>query len=394
MITISDKTIPAQMLAYVLRPAHHGEPINAFKEERVDLPPLGANEVLIKVMAAGINYNGVWAALGSPYSPTFFHGKNFHIAGSDASGIVWKIGEALDKKTLHFKEGDHIVLHCGQYCGHCVQCNGGDPMLCPYQKIWGYETPYGSFAEFTVVKPYQILPKPKELSWAEAASYTLVLATAWRMLLGHYPHTLRSSQNVLIWGASGGIGTMAIQIVKNANANPIAVVSSEERGQFCLQIGAKSFINRNNFDCWGIMPNVGSSDYLTYMSKVKKFKKAIWDIIGTGNEIDIVIEHVGEKTFPVSCYIAKKGGLVVYCGATSGFNLSMDAAYGWMHQKRIQGSHFASTLEAFSANELVCQGKIKPYLGKVYKWQDLPLAHQLMKDNQQLSGCMAVEVSV
>ena len=382
--------VPEKMRAYVIDCKEHGEPIDSFKERLVDVPKLGPNDVLIRVKAAGVNYNGVWAAMGKPLSPSLFHGKDFHIAGSDAAGIVWKIGEAVDRGSLSFKEGDEVIIHCGQYCGNCRQCNGGNPMLCPHQKIWGYETPYGSFADFTIVRPYQVLSKPAHLSWAEASSYMLVLGTVWRMLYGHPPHVLKPSQNILVWGGAGGLGSMAIQVINNAKANAIAVVSSEERGKFCLEIGAKAYINRNNFNCWGVMPKVGTEEYLAYLAQAKKFRKAIWAVIGVGNDLDMVIEHVGEQTFPLSCYLVKNGGMVVYCGATTGFNLTMDAAYGWMHQKRIQGSHFASTLEAFEANEAVKAGWVKPTLSRAFKWKELPMAHQLMMENKNPSGCMAV----
>ena len=381
--------VPSRMYAYVIHPDQHGVPLNAFKEEIIETPHLHDNEVLIRVKSAGVNYNGVWAALGQPLSPTVFHGHPFHIAGSDAAGIVWKIGQKVDRSKFPHKEGDEVILHCGQYCNQCEECLNGDPMLCDNQKIWGYETPFGSFAQFTAVKPYQILPKPANLSWAEAASYMLVLATAWRMLYGHAPHALKPEQNVLVWGGAGGIGSMAIQIIRNAGANPIAVVSSEERGKLCLELGAKGYINRHNFDCWGIPPKVNTPEYFTYLERVRKFGKAVWEIIGDKESPDIVIEHVGERTFAVSCYLAKKGGMVVYCGATSGFNLFMNAAYGWMHQKRIQGSHFASTKEAIKANQEVLMGNIRPILGKVCTWKELPEAHQLMYENKQPPGNIA-----
>lgn len=382
--------IPKQMYAYTIRPDFHGEPITAFKEEIIDVPELNSNEVLIQIKAVGINYNGVWAALGKPKSPMQMHGKKFHIAGSDASGIVHKIGSSVDKNSLSYKEGDHVIIHCGQYCGNCPECRGGDPMLCPSQKIWGYETPFGSFAQFSSVKPYQVLLKPSHLSWGEASSYMLTLATVWRMLYGHPPHTLKPSQNILILGGAGGIGTMAIQIVKNANANAIVVVSSKERGEYCLKLGAKAYINRKEFDCWGKIDKVGTKEYTDYLLKVRKLRKKIWEVTGKNRDPDIVIEHSGEETFPVSCYIVKKGGMVIYCGATSGFNLTLDAAYGWMHQKRVQGSHFASTLEAFAANEEVKQKKINPVLENIYKWNQLPYVHQLMHTNTHPPGNMAV----
>ena len=123
------------------------------------------------------------------------------IAGSDASGIVWAVGD----KVKRWKVGDEVVIHCNQDDGDDEECNGGDPMYSPSQRIWGYETPDGSFSQFTRVQSQQLMPRPKHLTWEESACYTLTLATAYRMLFGHHPHELKPGQNVLVWGASGGL---------------------------------------------------------------------------------------------------------------------------------------------------------------------------------------------
>ncbi|MEO1238730.1 MAG: alcohol dehydrogenase catalytic domain-containing protein, partial [Pseudomonadota bacterium] len=172
--------VPAQMHAWAIRRERHGNPDTAMQLEVVDTPKLDSNEVLVLVMAAGVNYNGVWAALGQPISPFDGHGQPFHIAGSDASGIVWAVGD----KVKRWKVGDEVVIHCNQDDGDDEECNGGDPMYSPSQRIWGYETPDGSFAQFTNVQAQQLMPRPKHLTWEEAACYTLTLATAYRMLFG------------------------------------------------------------------------------------------------------------------------------------------------------------------------------------------------------------------
>ena len=148
---------------------------------------LDSHDVLVLVMAAGVNYNGVWAALGEPISPIDGHKNPYHIAGSDASGIVWAVGS----KVKRWKVGDEVVVHCNQDDGDDEECNGGDPMFSASQRIWGYETPDGSFAQFCRVQDRQLMARPKHLTWEESASYTLTLATAYRMLFGHEPHRLK-----------------------------------------------------------------------------------------------------------------------------------------------------------------------------------------------------------
>ncbi len=385
--------VPKKMYAYVIRPQRHGPPREAMKPEVIDVPEIGPNEMLVQVMGAGVNYNGVWASLGQPASPMRFHKHPFHIAGSDAAGVIWNVGSAVNSAVYPWKVGDEVVVHCGQTCGQCHNCNGGDPMLCREQKIWGYETPYGAFAQFSKVQVQQLVPKPKNLTWEEAGCYMLVLATAWRMLYGHPPHTLQPGMNVLVWGGSGGLGAMAIQIARAAGANAIAVVSSDERGKWCLEIGAKAYINRKKFDCWGQLPPVSDQEaYGAYLKEVRKFGQAIWEITGKGVDPDIVFEHPGQETFPVSAYVTRRGGLIVFCAGTTGFNLTFDASHVWMRQKRIQGSHFATMYQADAANHAVMDGRIKPAMSEVFEWDRIPEAHDLMMNNVHPPGNMALMV--
>ncbi|MGR3527913.1 MAG: crotonyl-CoA carboxylase/reductase [Paracoccaceae bacterium] len=380
--------VPKKMYAWAIRRERHGEPGKSFQVEVVDTWEIDSNEVLVLVMAAGVNYNGVWAGLGQPISPFDGHKQPFHIAGSDASGIVWKVGSAV--KT--WKVGDEVVVHCNQDDGNDEECNGGDPMMSPTQRIWGYETPDGAFAQFTRVQAQQLMPRPKHLTWEESACYTLTLATAYRMLFGHAPHELKPGQNVLVWGASGGLGSYAIQLANTAGANAIGVISEEDKREFVMAMGAKGVINRKDFNCWGQMPTVNTPEYNEWLKEARKFGKAIWDITGKGVNVDMVFEHPGEATFPVSTLICKKGGMVVICAGTSGFNCTFDVRYMWMHQKRLQGSHFAHLKQASAANKLMIERRLDPCMSEVFPWSDIPMAHTKMLRNQHKPGNMAVLV--
>lgn len=381
--------LPPQMYAWAIRRDRHGPPETAMQIEAVETPRPDQDEVIVMVMAAGVNYNGVWAGLGKPISPFDVHKAEYHIAGSDAAGIVWAIGS----KVKRWKVGDQVVVHCNQDDGDDEECNGGDPMFSPTQRIWGYETPDGSFAQFCKVQGRQLMVRPKHLTWEESACYTLTLATAYRMLFGHRPHILRPGHNVLIWGASGGLGSMAVQLCATAGANPIGIISDESKREFVMSLGAKGVINRNDFDCWGQLPDVDdNTGYAEYMKKCRAFGKAIWDITGKGNDVDFVFEHPGEQTFPVSCFVVKRGGMVVFCAGTTGYNITFDARFVWMRQKRIQGSHFANLLQASQANNLVVERRIDPCMSEVFSWDDIPLAHTKMWKNQHKPGNMAVLV--
>ena len=381
--------VPRNMYAWVIRRERHGEPSTAMQREVVPTPALDSDEVLVMVMAAGVNYNGIWAALGKPVSVFDVHKADYHVAGSDAAGIVWAVGS----RVRRWQVGDEVVVHCNQDDGDDEECNGGDPMFSPSQRIWGYETPDGSFAQFCRVQSRQLMPRPRHLTWEESGCYVLTLATAYRMLFGHAPHTLKPGQNVLVWGAAGGLGSMAIQIIAASGGNGIAVISDEDKREFVESLGAKGVIDRTRFECWGQLPDVDDAEgYAAYMKKVREFGKAIWAFTGKGNDVDIVFEHPGEATFPVSVFVVKRGGMVVICAGTTGYNLTLDARFLWMRQKRVQGSHFANLKQASAANDMVITRKVDPCMSEVFAWDDIPRAHDKMRRNQHKPGNMAVLV--
>jgi crotonyl-CoA carboxylase/reductase len=351
--------------------------------EEVPVPELGPAEVLVLVMAAGVNFNGVWAAQGKPVSVFKMHKEPFHIAGSDASGIVWRVG----KDVRRWKPGDEVVIHCNQSCGQCPECNGLDPMACSEQKIWGYETSWGSFAQFTRVQAQQLVTRPKQLAWEEAASYGLTFFTAYRMLVGQAQ--VKPGDHVLVWGAAGGLGIFAIQLCKVLGANPIAVVSAPDKIDMVRALGADLVINRREF-AFAKRPSETDEQVKARLGEMRRFGGEIRRLTG-GKDPDIVFEHVGQETFPTSVFVCKRFGKVVICGATSGFNLEFDVRYLWMRQKQILGSHFANAYQAERANELVHAGKIKPVLDHVYDFADTPKAHQLMMENKH-KGKLGIRV--
>lgn len=363
--------------------------------EEMPVPSIGPDEVLVQVMAAGINYNNVWAATGVPVDVVRLHEKkeaeeNFHVGGSDASGIVWAAGS----EVRNVKVGDEVVVHCGWWDKNDPWVKAGkDPMLSPSQLIWGYETNWGSFAQFTRVQDHQCLPKPKHLSWEEAACYMLVGATAYRMLHGWPEHTVQKGDVVLVWGASGGLGSMAVQIVKAAGGIPVAVVSDDDKIPYCLKLGAKGVLNRTKFHHWGMLPHWKDADnYSKWFEGVRSFGKTLWEVVGEKKNPRIVFEHPGEGTIPTSMFVCDTGGMVVICAGTSGFNATLDLRYHWMRQKRLQGSHFANDQQAKGINDLVTQKKVGPCLSKTFSFEETGPAHQLMKENRHPPGNMAIRV--
>src|SRR5215217_6563215 len=276
--------LPPTMAAWVIRQEREGEPLDAFQVEEIEVPEPGAFEVVVRVMAAGVNFNNVWAALGKPVSVFRYHpAEDHHIGGSDASGVVWKVGPGVTR----WSPGDEVVVHCNQASYEDPEVHGLDPLAAPSQQIWGYETSWGSFAQFTKVQAQQLLPKPRHLSWEEAASYGLTYFTAYRMLMDQAK--LQPGHRVLIWGAAGGLGVFATQLCKIAGAQSVGVVSSAEKGELIKQLGAVDYIDRNEFK--GMMRRGGEegAEEKARFKESKRFCAAVEEKLGGAP--DIVFEH-------------------------------------------------------------------------------------------------------
>jgi crotonyl-CoA carboxylase/reductase len=371
--------LPETMAAWVIREEREGEPTDAFQIEEIEVPQPGAFEVIVRVMAAGVNYNNVWAALGKPVGvwrygdhPEYGH----HIGGSDASGIVWKVGAGVTR----WKPGDEVVIHCNQASYEDPEVHGLDPLAAPSQRIWGYETTWGSFAQFTKVQAQQLLPKPKALTWEEAASYGLTYFTSYRMLITRC--NMQAGDKVLIWGAAGGLGVFAVQLCKLTGAQCVGVVSSPEKGKLLEDMGVDGWIDRNEFKGMMRTGNETPDEEKERFKVSRAFSKRVKEILG--DQPNIVFEHVGQATFPTSVFTVKPFGKVVICAGTTGYNLDFDVRYLWMRQKEIIGSHFANAYECMKANELMDQGHIRPVLWRTMPFEGVAEAHQLMKENKHL----------
>lgn len=387
--------VPDSMYASVIRQDRFGEPRTAFVTEVVDVPRPGPGQVLVYVMAAGINYNNVWAGLGQPVdviATRMRRGETepFHIGGSEGSGIVWATGEGVRNVAV----GDPVVLSSCRWDESAEDVRlGADPMTSTTQRVWGYEDNYGSFAQFTLVEEFQCHPKPPSLTWEAAGGFLLTAATAYRQLTGWAPNAVRPGDPVLIWGGAGGLGSMAIQIVRALGGRPVAVVSSPARAEYCRSLGAVGTIDRTQFTHWGRMPDLddrAATD--AWLGSAREFGKQFWSAIGERRSPAIVFEHSGEDTLPTSLFLCANSGMVVLCGATSGYNGDLDLRYLWMRQKRLQGSHYANIRQCREIIGLVGAGAVDPCVTVHGGLHDVGAAHQILRDNSA-SGNMAVLVN-
>jgi crotonyl-CoA reductase len=344
------------------------DPRKSLHVDEVPVPELGPGEALVAVMASAINYNTVWTSIFEPLSTFAFlerygrlsplakrHDLPYHIVGSDLAGVVLRTGVGVHA----WKPGDEVVAHCLS-----VELEGpdghNDTMMDPEQRIWGFETNFGGLAEIALVKSNQLMPKPAHLTWEEAASPGLVNSTAYRQLVSRNGAGMKQGDNVLIWGASGGLGGFATQYAVNGGAVPVCVVSSEEKAEICRRMGAELIINRSErgYRFWKDEQTQDPREW-------RRFGSDIRELTG-GEDVDIVFEHPGRETFGASVYAARKGGTIVTCASTSGYLHEYDNRYLWMNLKRIIGSHFANYRESWEANRLIAKGMIHPTLSRTY----------------------------
>jgi crotonyl-CoA carboxylase/reductase len=385
-IGVEPGRLPATMAAWVLRPEREGDLDSAYEVEEVEVPEPGPFEVVVRVMAAGVNFNSIWAALAEPIS-IFPYGDHprwgHHIAGSDASGIVWKVGAGVTR----WKPGDEIVIQANHASYEDPEVHGLDPLAAPSQLGYGYQTTWGTFAQFAKVQAQQLLPKPPSLSWVDSSSYAVTYFTAHRMLLNKCD--LQAGHNVLVWGGAGGLGVFADQLCRAAGANALAVVSSPEKGELAKQLGAVDYIDRTEFAEMVRRGDESAEEEKRRFAATRAFAKRVKEILGDAP--DIVFEHVGKEVFPTSVFVVKPFGKVVTCGATSGYQLDFDVRYLWMRQKQIIGCHAFNAYEAWRANELVHEGKIRPVLWKALGFEELPEAHRLVDENRHV-GKIAIRI--
>jgi crotonyl-CoA reductase len=350
------------------------DPRKSLHIDDVPVPELAPGEALVAVMASAINYNTVWTSIFEPL-PTFGflerygrtsvyakrHDLPYHVVGSDLSGVILRTGPGVSK----WKPGQEVVAHCLSV--ELEDADGhNDTMLDPQQRIWGFETNFGGLAELAIVKANQLMPKPDHLTWEEAASPGLVNSTAYRQLISKNGAAMKLGDRVLIWGASGGLGSYATQMALAGGATPICVVSSPEKAEICGAMGADLIIDRNaeGYRFW-------NEDGTEQDPKEwQRLGKRIRELTG-GYDVDIVFEHPGRETFGASVYVARKGGTIVTCASTSGYMHEYDNRYLWMNLKRIVSSHFANYREAWEANELINRGLIHPTLSRAYTLDDV-----------------------
>lgn len=323
-------------------------------------PVAGPGEVVLRIEAAALNFNDIWAREGLPRVDLPLP----HISGTDAAGVVVELGPDVEG----FAVGDEVITYGVNACRRCPACLRGEEVFCKRMRIWGFQTgPFdGAYAQFAKLQVQQLAPKPAHLGWTEAAATTTSLLSVWRMLVTRAQ--ARAGDSVLVWGASGGTGSFALQLCRVLGTYTIAVTSSEEKARFCREMGAEEVIRG---DCEDVHRRVRE--------------------LTDGRGVDIVFDHVGETVWPTSVECLAWGGKLVICGATEGFTPKIDLRYLWNKQLSFLGSHIGTHREWMECLRLVEQRKIHPPVTETYPLAELGTAIARMEE-RQLMGKIAIRM--
>ena len=312
-------------------------------------PEIAENEVLVRVKACALNHLDLWVRGGLP-------GIEFpmpHILGSDISGVVARVG----KLVKNAKEGDEVLLSPGLSCMHCEECLKGRDNLCAQYSIIGYRK-HGGYAEYVKAPSVNVLPKPANISFEEAASIPLVYITAWHMLIDRV--NLRAGETLLVHAAGSGVGSAAIQIGRLLGARVIATAGSAEKLEKAKELGADEVINYTETD---------------FLEEVKRL---------TGKRgVDVVFEHTGEATWAKSVRSLVRGGRLVTCGATSGPKGDLDIRLLFSKQISLHGSYMGSKHELVEVMKFVKEGKLKGVVDRVLPLEKAADAHRALKERAQ-----------
>ena len=328
--------------------SQHGGPEVLKYTEGPD-PQIKANEVLVEVRACALNHLDVWVRAGLPGIKIPLP----HILGDDVAGVVREAGELV----TWTKPGDEVMVQPGVSCGHCVECLAGRDNMCDEYDMIGYRRD-GGYAELLSVPGVNVIPKPGNLSWPEAAALPLVTLTAWHMLVTQA--RVQPGEDVLIHAAGSGVGSLGIQIAKLRGARVIATASSDEKLTKARELGADETVNYTRDD---------------WPKEVKK--------LTNGRGVDVVFEHTGAATWPGSIVSLKKGGRLVTCGATSGYDARTDLRQVFYRHLTILGSMMGSKAELLSAMNFIGTGQIRAVVDRTLPLAEARKAHELMEDRAQ-----------
>lgn len=329
---------------------YNKDPTKIVQIEDIDMPTIKSSEVMVKVEAAGYNYDDLWAMWGAPLKVPLPH-----ISGSDCAGTIVEVGQDV----THVKVGDRVAIHPNLTCRVCRECTSGREYNCRDRKIWGFETGplWGAYAQYTHIPEVNIVKIPDNVSFIDAAGITMVGLTAWHMLVTR--GNIKPGQTVLIMGGGSGMGIAGIQIAKLFNCDVIATAGTKDKMDRCLELGADHVVNHREPD---------------WHKKVRE--------ITNKQGVDLLFEHIGKAAFPQELGIVKMGGTLVTTGATTGYDSQIDLRYLFFRGLNLLGATQGTKAALEEVLRWVSKGKIKAVIDTVLPFSQMVQGHVKMADSQ------------
>lgn len=316
------------------------------------------DEVRVRVHAAALNHLDVFVAGGIPGVQYEFP----KIVGSDGAGVV----ESVGRSVTSVRPGARVFLNPAVSCGTCAACAEGEEGLCTRISIMG-EHRAGTAAEYVVLPASNVAPVPAEMGWPEAAAFPLATLTAWRMLTTRA--RLVAGERVLVWGAGGGVAQACIRIAHHLGATVIATSSSDGKLALARRLGAAHVVNH------------ATEDVVAFVKDVTLRRGC-----------DVVVDSVGEKTWPQSLRAIARGGRMVVCGATSGPMVGLDVRRLFWHQWSILGSTMGSHREFREVAALARERWMQPVVDSVVPLAEAASAYRRLAAGEQ-AGKVVIEVT-
>lgn len=330
--------------------------VDVFQITELPEPVINDQEVLVRVKACALNHLDVWVRRGLPGLKLSMP----HVLGCDIAGVVEKVGALVTTA----KEGDEIVLSPGLSCMHCEYCLSARDNLCASYDILGLRA-NGGYAEFVKAPSVNVIQKPRSLSFEEASTIPLVFLTAWHMLAGRVQ--LKPGETMLVHAAGSGVGSAAIQIGKLLGARVLATASTDDKLAKARLLGADETINYQKED---------------FLDAVRR--------ITAKRGVDVVFEHTGEATWEKSVRSLARGGRLVTCGATSGFQGNLDIRYLFSRQIALYGSYMGAKVELLEVMKFFEDGRLRPVVDRALPLEKAAEAHEIIEDRGQFGKVVLV----
>ncbi len=329
-----------EMRAIVLR--EFGGP-GVLRVGEFETPKPGPGEVLVRVKAVGVNRLDIWIRSGK------YRIRPPHIPGTDVAGVVEEVGRNVGNIDV----GERVVVYPLESCGSCEYCLKGEESMCINSKLLGRHM-NGGYAEYVKVRADMVFRIPEKVGFKDAAAIPVNFLTSWHMLFNRTK--LSPGDRILVIGGGSGIGYAAIELAKLAGASVIATVGEDWKIEKAKSIGADYVVNRRRED--------------VYEAVMK---------ITDGEGVDIVFEHAGKDVWPTALKVLKRGGTLVFAGATSGDEVNVSIRQLYWNQLNLHGSFLGNKDEFRKILKLLAEGRIKPIIDSVYRLEDASEAHRKME---------------